>query len=1847
MNDVLSSWLGLSPDVSIRWGLTLLHFLWQGMLIGLLTFSAARLLRNQSAVIRYWLHAAALLACPVTVAVTFAVVQIPPALEESSALEWSAVPEPAIPVAGLTLEFPDTQFPDTQYPDLNPHAAIDPSDVEVADPQARNTVASDESLNVPTGVSSSERIPSWLSATAKAMTLAYAVGVVGFLIRLASALWGGHRLRAISRPVSDSTLLKLIRDQAQCVGLRLVPVVAWCERIAVPTVIGVLRPMILLPATLTTGLTTDELSAILSHELAHIRRYDLWMNLLQRVIESLLFFHPVVWFLSRRLSAEREICCDDLVVRCGHEPLHYAGALLRMAELCAMPKQWNALTLAASGPSESLLEHRIIRLINLRPTPRLQMSRIGICFVMVAIVSAWAIPALNLFSSAGVPNDERVQPQPAVALQPVQIRDEQNTHPATPQAAAAATEEATSEETKRRIEPISITGTVLDSKGNPISGARVFAVSSEHGAYRKLSETVSNENGKYELIELQLPIVSAEEDNFLKKAHGAFEVFAMSEELGFTWRSSRPFYPDSKPFKSFLVFSDRVATTEGDLIVPDSPGEFFRGDKIEMDLVFNDPSKMRLRVVDDEGQPLGNVPVRLWNADPVPGAVREIFWSHIDVDRMRFSTLYIRQLMPETIVLRKTDAEGWFEFAAMPSDCEFRIQISPARFAERMIHATTGENYESKHSVLYTSGQDVIFPRTSEVAVTVKFGDSGKPAPNVHVSGGVWHGAGSQYGSTNEAGQIVLNLPPGDCTFSVLPEYKTPYVFVDDDSLRMNVEKGKRNTFEIVLQRAAELEVHVVDAETRQPVAGADLWALQPDGLTKRTHSWRSFEQPNVVHQGPRYSDDDGVIRTFIAPGQHSLGLCDYQTPEGYEPTAVADAVAVECKAGEKQTVTLKLKQAKQEARFQQAEGVPNAEVPVPILYPYCIVNTENLLPRTLAEAVAAFNRTAQESPTGARQPPITEQETRDAIAKFAAEKHVPEAVRVQLEEVLRSGTLPSKAYFRRFTRFDDGKRMRGVWWVRLLVETKDGPVYSVPVRSTPLFARPYTQMERQQNAANGTTLINRFVSYFEEPPNILLLREFPKDAVDRFIGQTKAAIESKDLKAFQSLFEWKKTSDTTHEFVASEFRMLTESQIHSIKVTPPSLRGHLLHWSAWQLYQPNLEIVGYLDIEYSKTDDDRDDRKKLTLEMGKSGDDFRLVNYIPQGERNPPNGTIEGLSISGHLEPLADGTHLITDVITNPGALLSAHLANEEIRQRDFRQPEQTAAADEGSPDIELPESDPAVSVNTDQQTPPQKTEPPATITEAQRRDIIVKAVEDADRIPDDQARQQAQWNLVSSLVHAGLRDEAFQQALKLRTANPQTCIYSLKTIAEDAIKRGDQATVQKAWDAANQSNKDSGAKYNHYVIELGFKLNRPVAEMLAVAAAVKRDDQQQAYRDIRNELAWRGRVDEAYAISAAHLPNLSKDFNDREIAYYCSSARSYDYYLKHDHLGQAIRIIEQMPKGEHRDAAIEQLIDGLLYVANKDQVTERNLALAETWAARIDDKLKQAAARAQILQKRLPGMSVEQLEQQLSSVTSREEKLEYLRRIFQKLLEENRIEEADRILPREVQLVKEQPRPEQKSKFGNVDDKLVERMTAWTHNAAIVRALHKAGRTEEAKARLEALKDLPDSEPVFLVGSLAGIRLQLSMELEDFDAVERYYADHPNPISSIFMAAWMMQKGHFDRGWTHVAPLMDMSPETMFPPELRSKPMYFLAQPFENLAKELFKVNRPDDALAFISKLPESRDTAHAFETFGELLVQSGRGAEFDQWLTKLPHDTARTHARLGALREIEKPSVPPAQP
>lgn len=131
--------------------------------------------------------------------------------------------------------------------------------------------------------------------------------------------------------------------------------------VEVPTVVGHLRPFILIPAGALFGLTPQQLEAVLAHELAHVRRYDYAVNLLQTAVETLLFYHPAAWWLSGRVRAEREHACDDAAVAATGDALSYARALAALEQLRADASPPAALALAANGGS---LMQRIQRLVS-------------------------------------------------------------------------------------------------------------------------------------------------------------------------------------------------------------------------------------------------------------------------------------------------------------------------------------------------------------------------------------------------------------------------------------------------------------------------------------------------------------------------------------------------------------------------------------------------------------------------------------------------------------------------------------------------------------------------------------------------------------------------------------------------------------------------------------------------------------------------------------------------------------------------------------------------------------------------------------------------------------------------------------------------------------------------------------------------------------------------------------------------------------------------------------------------------------------------------------------------------------------------------------------------------------------------------------------------------------------------------------------------------------------------------------------------------------------------------------------------------------------------------------------
>jgi uncharacterized protein (TIGR03435 family) len=152
--------------------------------------------------------------------------------------------------------------------------------------------------------------------------------------------------------------------------------------VQVPTVVGWLRPVVLVPVGALGGLPAEHLEALLLHELAHIRRHDYLINILQSVAESLLFYHPAVWWVSGHIREERELCCDDLAVSINGDALTYARAL---AQLEAYRPAHLSAAIAANGGS---LADRIARLLgHSRPAVRTGLGP-GVVTVAILLVTA-------------------------------------------------------------------------------------------------------------------------------------------------------------------------------------------------------------------------------------------------------------------------------------------------------------------------------------------------------------------------------------------------------------------------------------------------------------------------------------------------------------------------------------------------------------------------------------------------------------------------------------------------------------------------------------------------------------------------------------------------------------------------------------------------------------------------------------------------------------------------------------------------------------------------------------------------------------------------------------------------------------------------------------------------------------------------------------------------------------------------------------------------------------------------------------------------------------------------------------------------------------------------------------------------------------------------------------------------------------------------------------------------------------------------------------------------------------------------------------------------------------------
>lgn len=308
-----------------RLGWTLLHFLWQGLLLAGL-YRAARLgvarSRPQARYLAACLTLAAMLVAPIVTFLCLGPAAEPAPPPDATARVLQVMPQPGGAVVALPA------FP------LTEHSSA------------------------------------WISQAAPWIVALWLCGAILFWFRLAGAWWAAGRMRSrhirLAPPEWRQTFSRLCARTGLSRPVRLLV----SARVDVPMVVGCLRPVILVPLGALTGLPAEQIEALLLHELAHIARRDYLVNALQSLAEALLFYHPAVWWVSGHIRVEREMCCDDLAVTATGDAFTYAVALAGL-ETCRPIHAGSAV--ASNGGS---LQDRIARILG-QPQPELRSFSIA------------------------------------------------------------------------------------------------------------------------------------------------------------------------------------------------------------------------------------------------------------------------------------------------------------------------------------------------------------------------------------------------------------------------------------------------------------------------------------------------------------------------------------------------------------------------------------------------------------------------------------------------------------------------------------------------------------------------------------------------------------------------------------------------------------------------------------------------------------------------------------------------------------------------------------------------------------------------------------------------------------------------------------------------------------------------------------------------------------------------------------------------------------------------------------------------------------------------------------------------------------------------------------------------------------------------------------------------------------------------------------------------------------------------------------------------------------------------------------------------------------------------------
>jgi len=423
-------WVSEMFDLWAPWanaaGEFLFHAVWMGLLIAAVAALLLSLLRTSRPTLRYAMVSTALL-----LMVVLPILMVRPGT--SPAPDASLTPDspthaplrPASPsILTTPTPAPPAPIPPVQTPERQPPATSASATSSHA-PEARSASWADgiggmvpgSWLPSNRGTEAIRWVVANLERTSPWWVMGWGVGVLLLALRVGGGCWWVRRLRASARPVPATVRRAAVRA-ADRIGLASPAPVRQTPRLDAPLICGWQSPLVLLPESTVRQSSSDELEAVLAHEFAHVRRHDVAVSWVQAVVETLLFFHPAAWWLSRQVRLERERCCDDAVVAGGVSTLVYARALTHVAEATLQTRPAPGVALAPAASDGALLA-RIRRLAQPNYTEPVRRLRL-----LVAITLLVCVPVLLAACASSGPPNESTPASSEVMAQALRVEED-------------------------------------------------------------------------------------------------------------------------------------------------------------------------------------------------------------------------------------------------------------------------------------------------------------------------------------------------------------------------------------------------------------------------------------------------------------------------------------------------------------------------------------------------------------------------------------------------------------------------------------------------------------------------------------------------------------------------------------------------------------------------------------------------------------------------------------------------------------------------------------------------------------------------------------------------------------------------------------------------------------------------------------------------------------------------------------------------------------------------------------------------------------------------------------------------------------------------------------------------------------------------------------------------------------------------------------------------------------------------------------------------------------------------------------------------------------------------------